>query len=101
MNEVIPITDDGMGPLEYFCCAVSVEARNREEAKRIAIKTPEMARWVEEARDNGKNPFAGVSVIDPLCKHGVCGCDICRSECSECIAEADAECEGAREKYGE
>ena len=92
MGEQIDIgLDDGTGPMEYGCLVVSVEASTRRKALSLAIKHPDMKRWVEEARSDGKNPFVGLRVYDPVCKHGVCLCISCLQECDECRVEAIAE----------
>lgn len=91
MSKMVPITDDGLGPIEDFCCVVSVDADSKTEARKIAIKSPEMRDWVDDARSDDKNPFAGLKVYLGKCKHGVCWCDLCRGECEECYAEYDAE----------
>lgn len=87
----IPVLDDGSGPLEYFCYAVSVEAETRKEAKRIALHTPEMQGWVDQQRGDNRNPLWGLRVSDPVCDHGVCLCDLCHRECEECVAEIEAD----------
>lgn len=83
--------DDGTGPLEYFRCAVSVEANTKAEAKRLAVKHPGTQVWVDKARSDGVNPFVGLEVDDPVCKHGVCWCDICQGWCDLCVSEMERE----------
>ena len=60
MSVTIPIMDDGAGPTEYFRCVVQVDAPNKREALRLAVKHPDMAAWVEEQRGDGLNPFSGL-----------------------------------------
>ena len=72
MSDIIPILDDGSGPVEVFCCAASVEASTKREAKIKAITHPDMKRWVGEQRSDGHNPFTGLRVEIPICPHGVC-----------------------------
>jgi len=89
MSFVIPILDDGSGPTEYFACVASVDAKNKREAKSLALKDVLFFDWIQWARDNEKNPFSGLKVEDPICKHGICWCDICGQECEECYAEVE------------
>jgi len=89
VGTVIPILDDGSGPTEYGCCVVSVEANNRREALKKAINTEELSEWVNDQRSDGKNPFSGLAVIDPVCKHGTCNCDICGFQCEACMDECE------------
>ena len=58
----IPVLDYGQGPEEYYCCYVEVEARNKREAKAIAIKNKEMKDWVNWQRSDNANPFVGLKV---------------------------------------
>lgn len=107
MSEKINLgLEDGTGPLEYFRCAVSIEANTKAEARRLAVKHPDMQAWVDEARGDGINPFVGLIVESPVCKHGVCWCDICKGWCDACVAEAEREEaeaaeQNAREKDGD
>jgi len=57
-----PVLDDGDGPIEYYCCYVEVEARNKREAKIAALKTKEMKDWINWQRNDRRNPFAGLFV---------------------------------------
>ena len=87
MHVTIPILDDGTGPEEYFACFVSVDAKNKREAKSLALKDVLMSDWIQWARDNNQNPFSGLKVENPVCKHGVCWCGICKQECEKCMEE--------------
>ena len=60
MSEVVPVCDDGSGPLEVFCCVAEVDAPTKREAIRQAIRDPNMTEWVEQQRGDSKNPFAGL-----------------------------------------
>jgi len=91
MSEVVPVTDDGQGPREYFACCVAVEANNKREALKAAVKHPDMQPWVNECRWGGRNPFTGLYVEDPVCKHGVCCCDLCKQACDACFDELATE----------
>jgi len=88
--------DDGSGPTEYFACCVSVDAKNKREAKSLALKEDLMNDWIQWARDNNQNPFSGLKVENPVCEHGICWCDICKQECEECYKELDIKSEGGR-----
>ena len=88
MSYVVPILDDGTGPIEEGACVVSVEARTKRDARKLAVKHPDMADWVDMARGDDQNPFSGLDVWDAECSHGVCMCDMCRGECQQCYDEA-------------
>jgi hypothetical protein len=88
MGAVQPVTDDGEGPMEYWCDWVMVLATNKRDAMIQAIKHPDFKEWRQEARDANINPFSGVKATLALCEHGVCwgcadeegiNCDECRS----------------------
>ena len=64
-GQVIPILDDGTGPLEYGADVVEVEASTRRDA--IAFGVRMMLRghyrefkWCHDQRDSGLSPYAGV-----------------------------------------
>ncbi len=59
-STVIPILDDGSGPIEYGRDVWEGEADNMKEAKIKAIKSIEFRRWVKEARSDNRNPFSGL-----------------------------------------
>lgn len=65
-----------------------VEARNKKDAIRLSVKEPYMQEWVERARQDGINPFAGLKAELAICEHGVCwGCEPEGQEepsCPEC-----------------
>ena len=80
------ITDDGDGPMEYWCEWALVLAANKRDAKLLAIRGETvdggMHDWVKEARYCGINPFSGLKVEPSICEHGVCwGCE---QSCVEC-----------------
>jgi len=62
LSYVEPITDDGLGPTEYYRCYLEVEAKNRHEARKIAIKDKEFKDWVKDKRDNDECPLGGLEV---------------------------------------
>lgn len=62
LSRVEPILDDGSGPTEYYCCYVELEAFNRNDARKKAIKMKDMKDWVEYKRENDECPLAGLVV---------------------------------------
>lgn len=86
---------DAAEPEYNHACVVSVDAPNRRAAKVAAVKHPDMAEWVTEARGDGCNPFTGLTVQPAECPHGVCSCDQCQADhdydlwCDRCEAERD------------
>ena len=62
IEEVVPILDYGMGPTEKYKVYSYVKANNKKEAKKIALKDPEMKPWIEWQRNDNKNPFSGLKV---------------------------------------
>lgn len=62
------ICDDGSGPKEYFRNYVELEAKNKNEARRKAIKTKEFNDWVEYKRSNYECPLAGLEVEEIINK---------------------------------
>lgn len=70
-------------PPEHFRCWAMVEASSRRDAILAAYRLPEFKEWVDEARGDGKPPFAGLKASRPICEHGHCwGC----SDCPQCCA---------------
>ena len=67
---VIPITDEGQGPMEYGSDVIEIEAETRRDA--IALGVREMLRnpwrsknwicykWCKDQRSCGLSPYAGV-----------------------------------------
>lgn len=64
MESVIPITDDGRGPVEPYCDVALVDAANRNEARWKAWRTWKQhgADWPAEASDNDWFPTRGLQV---------------------------------------
>lgn len=60
-----------------FC---EVLARSKREARRLAIRHPDMQAWVDLARSDNKNPLAGLQVVEAdECYLNECyGCEKCR-----------------------
>lgn len=62
-GEIVPVTDEGEGPMEYACDVVEVEASNRADARVLGLKLlrtrPCYHRWHGY---NSDNDFAGLKV---------------------------------------
>ena len=78
----------GYEPPEYGCCYVVVEANNRLEAKKLALRHPDMKDWVRTARSDGFNPLYKLKVNKALCHHGVC---FITDDCSQCKEQWELE----------
>lgn len=90
---IVPVIA-GDGPTEHGCSVVSVEANSKREAKSKALRSVDFADWVDRQRSDGKNPFAGLEVVDPVCGHGHCYCNLCGGEfCQECLEDVEKESE--------
>lgn len=93
----VPIAEDVIaGSTLYLdgCYVVEVRASSKREALRIGVQSGEFRDWVHDARADGRNPWSGVRVEHPTCKHHDCCCAFDEG-CPECAAEWDAECEQA------
>jgi hypothetical protein len=89
MGEIVPVTDDGQGPMEYWNEWALVLASNKREAKILAVRGEVidggMWDWVKEARQYDINPFSGMEAEPSVCGHGVCwGCAL---SCLQCERE--------------
>jgi hypothetical protein len=87
-GEVVPILDDGTGPMEYGCDVVHVEAETREDALLLGVMLlkKQGARYVVD----GENPYAGVKVESMICpKHGMPEWKGDHYDCPTCEAERD------------
>ena len=63
-DEVIPILDDGTGPIESACAVLEhIEATSAREARLIALHSSEFEDVVDEARGDHRNPLAAIGVI--------------------------------------
>lgn len=56
------ILEDGTGPTEYYRCCLEIEAKNKMEARKIAIRDIEFKDWVNYKRENNECPLAGLEV---------------------------------------
>ena len=83
------ILDDGSGPMMVTRCSCCVEASNKRQAKILAIQHKDMQEWIKLQRDDKKNPFVGLEVMNAKCKHGICFCefDDAGEYCEECDKE--------------
>jgi hypothetical protein len=68
-GRVIPILDDGTGPMEYGADVVEVEAESKRDA--IAFGVRAMLRgswrefkWCRDQRDSGLSPYGGVRALE-------------------------------------
>lgn len=70
-GQVVPILDDGTGPMEYGRDVVEIEATTRRDALILGVR--EMLRlnksnyrhyrWCADNREEGVSPFVGVKVL--------------------------------------
>lgn len=100
MSKVMPVLDDGTGPIEDFHDVTEVDAPTAREALRIGV--PQLRKWFDEARSDKRNPRTGVKAIRPQCPHLGCWCKFCQpsgeeygaeGNCPECEKEHRAECQ--------
>jgi hypothetical protein len=81
---VIPVTDEGQGPLEYGRDLVGVRAESATDAKLLGVAyLRHKGGYYDHC--NG-NPYTGVVVERCDCRHGRAewdGCDECERECEE------------------
>ena len=69
-GEVVPVTDEGQGPMEYGCDVVHVEAESKRDALYLGVLLfrQQHARYLRDA----ENPYAGVKVQSMRCPaHGL------------------------------
>jgi hypothetical protein len=62
-GEVVPVTDEGQGPMEYGCDVIEIEALTAADAKALGVRAmlakPREYRWF---RHSDGSPFSGVRV---------------------------------------
>ena len=85
---VIPVLDDGSGPMEYGCDVVEVEAESRRDAIALGVRLMLRGRWREytyckEQRAARCSPYTGVRAellldCEPSTPHKDCDCMSCR-----------------------
>ena len=94
ISEVVPILDDGTGPIEEWKEMTYVVARTKRKAIIKGLKSDDLAHWVKIQRQDDVNPFIGVEANTVICEHGYCWCELVpypHSEqddyCESCIEE--------------
>lgn len=100
---VIPILDDGTGPIEYGADYVCVEADTKRQALVAGVRKLRStgSHWMEDQNSDGASPFTGLKAEKLLCPHGVCCfCDLdnCPIQydtvvCQQCEDDWNRECE--------
>lgn len=79
-GEVIPITDEGQGPMEYQCDLIEIEALTAEDARLLGVKVmladTRTYRWF---RDCDGSPYAGITVIPVSDDELIARTQTCRS----------------------
>lgn len=102
-GEVVPILDDGTGPLEYGCAYVEVDAPDRSAAIRAARKDRAVDRLIDEAQGDGKHPYTYLRVLlNPThCEYEAAECDedICAT-CGRQLARIEGAIKHLTEKFG-
>jgi len=79
-------------PPEIGHCVVLVEAQNKRDARRKAIKEKEMKEWVHECKSDKACPLAHLKVEEAVCPHGICECGtFCHNVCNVCEEERERE----------
>ena len=82
IDELIPICDDGTGPIETSHEVVCVDAPSKAKAKVAGLRL--MKDWPGYQRQDGCSPFTGVTVEEiTACPHGLRWCE-CDEYCDEC-----------------
>ena len=74
MSEMLPVTDDGLGPIEEWRDVVAVRTATRREAIVVGVKL--MPKWAAYQRNDDMNPYTGVTAEQAECQHGFCWCDM-------------------------
>lgn len=64
-ESIVPLLDDGSGPIEYGSEVVEVEAPTMKEALILGLrelrKSP--SGWINRYRDKAANPFTGLKAV--------------------------------------
>jgi hypothetical protein len=85
-GEVIPVLDDGTGPMEYGADVVFVEAATRSDALHLGVHLFQQthARYLRDA----ESPYTGVKVESQMCeRHGFPVWVKDHYECPQCEAD--------------
>lgn len=84
-GEVIPVLDDGTGPVEYGCDIVFVEAETRQDAILIGVKIMRERGDAYYRHGHADNPWAGVKAELQTCPvHGTAVWNEDHFECPAC-----------------
>jgi len=71
-EEVIPILDDGTGPIESGRDCVGVLAFDKEHAKVLGVQAMRKSRNCKYIKDDPEcSPFTGLQVELAICEHGI------------------------------
>ena len=85
-GEVVPVLDDGTGPMEYGCDVVHVEAETKQDALYLGVLL--LKRQGARYFNHAENPYAGVKVESQICPaHGMPVWNKDHYECPTCEAE--------------
>lgn len=93
---MIPIMDDGTGPMEYGCDVVCVDAETARQAKVAGVRKMRETYpdgWLSRVEGN---PYNGIYAKTALCPHLHRMCDCASPEeydCEQCADELRAEAE--------
>jgi len=89
-GEVVPVTDEGQGPMEYGCDVVEIEADTRRDAIVIGVKLMRTDlrryRWFDKC--GWENPFSGVRAVLVNVAY--------EAHCETCEACLDGDCDEAK-----
>lgn len=74
-------------PPEQYMEWVEIDTDTEKSALALALRTKELANWVNYCRRHGESPFGGgIRVEDAYCPHGVCW--VCEPDtCKPCLEE--------------
>jgi hypothetical protein len=72
---LIPVTDEGQGPIEYGCDGIEIEAETKRDAIVLGVKEMlkggrgghgrgERYEWCRDQRDDNRSPYTGVYAVD-------------------------------------
>lgn len=87
-GQVVPVLDDGTGPMEYGADVVEVEAETKRDAIAFGVRLMLRGRWREfkwcrDQRLSGLSPYAGVKAEpapSPELLAHVESCELCGDE---------------------
>lgn len=64
-GEVVPILDDGTGPIEWGRDVEEVKATTKREAKQLGYQELKRQHWFRDHYDHDKHPYAYLTVEGP------------------------------------